>query len=197
MHIGKGRRSPLHVDYLFLGACLGYIQDALTEAILSHPKLPLQRKIAIVKAVGKVIWTQNDLLAKWHTRDGDEYFDDDENDETQEEPEGYLHGKKILGDGSSSSSADEAWLRSSGSGKTSLGRSERDVEESMPMRYPFSGLEVGEQRAEMTRPALKGMLDEARQSPARSPPSGAPKLHSIDGKVMGKDNLHVDLFGKH
>lgn len=189
MHIGRGRRNPLHVDYIFLGACLGYIQDALTEAILSHPKLHLQRKIAIVKAIGKVIWIQNDLLAKWHTRDGGEYLDA-EHDEAQEEPEGYLHGKKVFGDGDSVST------RSSSSGKTSLGRSERDVEESMPMRCPFSGLEMGEQRAEMTRPALKGMLDESRQSPVRAPPSGAPKLHLIDGKVMGKDKLDVDLFGK-
>ncbi|TIA31348.1 carbon-nitrogen hydrolase, partial [Aureobasidium pullulans] len=27
MHIGKGRQNPLHVDYVFLGACLGFIQD--------------------------------------------------------------------------------------------------------------------------------------------------------------------------
>ncbi|KAK4501246.1 hypothetical protein PRZ48_007053 [Zasmidium cellare] len=194
MHIGLGRRNPLHVDYLFLGACLGYIQDALTEAILSHPKLHLQRKIAIVKAIGKVIWIQNDLLAKWHVRDGDEYIDH-EHDQAQEEPEGYLHGKKIFGD-ASSSSGDEASLRSSGSGKTSLGRSDKDVEESTTMRCPFSGLAMGEQRAEMTRPALKGMLDETRQSPARPPPSGARKLHLIDGKVMGKDKLDIDLFGK-
>lgn len=55
MHVGKGRRNPLHVDYVFLGACLGYIQDAMMESILSHPKLHRTRKIAIVKAINKVI----------------------------------------------------------------------------------------------------------------------------------------------
>lgn len=68
MHVGKARRKALFVDYIFLGACLGYIQDAFTEAILSHPKLELQRKIAIVKAIGKVVWIQNDLIAKWHVK---------------------------------------------------------------------------------------------------------------------------------
>lgn len=60
------RRHPLHVDYVFLGACLGYIQDAMFEAILSHPRLNLERKIAIVKAVGKVIWIQVSLPKDRH-----------------------------------------------------------------------------------------------------------------------------------
>ena len=94
MHVGLGRAHPLHVEYIHLGACLSFIQDILTEAILSHPRLHLQRKVAIVKAVGKVIWIQNDLMAKWHVRDGAEFVK--EGQEVVVEEEGYLHGKKVL-----------------------------------------------------------------------------------------------------
>ncbi|KAH6666731.1 Protoglobin-domain-containing protein [Halenospora varia] len=96
MHVGLGRAHPLHVEYIHLGVCLAFIQDILTEAILSHPRLNLQRKIALVKALGKVIWIQNDLFAKWQVRDGEEFQSEDK--EIDIEREGYLHGKKILGD---------------------------------------------------------------------------------------------------
>ena len=96
MHVGLGRAHPLHVEYIHLGVCLSFIQDIMTEAILSHPRLPLPRKIALVKAIGKVIWIQNDLMAKWHVKDGQE-FEDSEEEITIEE-EGYLHGKKVLED---------------------------------------------------------------------------------------------------
>jgi hypothetical protein len=94
MHVGLGRTHPLHIEYIHLGACLSFIQDTMTEAILSHPKLPLPRKIALVKALGKIIWIQNDLMAKWHIREGaDEFAVNDDDIEVEEE--GYLHGKKI------------------------------------------------------------------------------------------------------
>jgi hypothetical protein len=94
MHVGLGRTHPLHVEYIHIGACLSFIQDILTEAILSHPRLQLTRKIALVKALGKIIWIQNDLFAKWHIRDGVEFAVED--DDIVMEGEGYLHGKKIL-----------------------------------------------------------------------------------------------------
>jgi hypothetical protein len=62
----------------------------------------MDRKIALVKALSKVIWIQNDLFAKWYVRDGDEFVDEKLVPEI--EPEGYLHGKKILHDGSESES---------------------------------------------------------------------------------------------
>lgn len=109
MHVGLGRKHPLHIEYVHLGACLGFIQDIMTEAILSHPRLHIQRKTALVKALNKVIWIQNDLMAKWHVRDGEEYDAGDKED-LEIEREGYLHGKKILG-GDSESSADESEAR--------------------------------------------------------------------------------------
>jgi hypothetical protein len=99
MHVGLGRVHPLHVEYVHLGACLSFIQDTMTEAILSHPKLEMRRKIALVKALGKVIWIQNDLMARWHVRDGDEFFDPADEDAAAAavgDGEGFLHGKRVL-----------------------------------------------------------------------------------------------------
>lgn len=83
---------------MHIGATLSFIQDVLTEAILSHPRLKIERKIAIVKALGKVIWIQNDLFAKWYVRDGEEY--QEEMQVPKVEQEGFLHGKKIVGEDS-------------------------------------------------------------------------------------------------
>jgi hypothetical protein len=82
------------------------MQDMLTEAILSHPRLKLDRKIALVKALGKVIWIQNDLFAKWYVRDGEEF--EEEIPVPEVEREGYLNGKRILDDGSEGESDIEA-----------------------------------------------------------------------------------------
>ncbi|OJJ47684.1 hypothetical protein ASPZODRAFT_141259 [Penicilliopsis zonata CBS 506.65] len=106
MHCGKGRLHALNIEYVHIGVCLGFIQDIFTEALLSHPRLPLQRKIALVRAIGKIIWIQNDLFAKWYVRDGEEYADGNEGDE-YEDKEGYVDGKKVIGESSSSHSSDD------------------------------------------------------------------------------------------
>ncbi|KAK1757328.1 Protoglobin-domain-containing protein [Echria macrotheca] len=94
MHTGLGRTHPLHIEYIHIGAGLAVIQDVLNEAILSHPRLPLPRKIALVKALNKVIWIQNDLFTKWYVHDGEEYTDG--MDYGIIEKEGWLHGRKVL-----------------------------------------------------------------------------------------------------
>lgn len=128
MHVGLGRKHPLHIEYVHLGACLGFIQDIMNEAILSHPRLHIQRKIALVKALNKVIWVQNDLMAKWHVKDGAEFEGPDSDIEI--EREGYLHGKKILEDEDMKDNAD--------------GNGSPDGEESRPRAArgtcPFSGV---------------------------------------------------------
>ncbi|GAP89347.2 putative globin-like protein [Rosellinia necatrix] len=109
MHVGRGRKHPLHIEYVHIGACLSFIQDTFTEALLSHPRLRMEKKVALVKALGKVIWIQNDLFAKCkymstspvfyalsYVRDGDEFADEAETPEFEDE--GYLFGKKILED---------------------------------------------------------------------------------------------------
>jgi hypothetical protein len=98
MHVGQGRAHPLHVEYVHIGVTLSFIQDVVTEAILSHPRMKMERKIALVKALSKVIWIQNDLFAKWYVRDGDE-FEGEEVLVPEIEPEGWLHGRKVVGDG--------------------------------------------------------------------------------------------------
>lgn len=98
MHVGQGRAHPLHVEYVHIGVTLSFIQDIMTEAVLSHPRLKMERKIALVKALSKVIWIQNDLFAKWYVRDGEEFAE--ERLVPEVEPEGYLHGKAVLREGS-------------------------------------------------------------------------------------------------
>lgn len=152
MHVGKGRKNPLHVEYVFLGACLGFIQDAMFEAILSHPRLELYRKIALIKALGKVIWIQNDLMERWHNSDALEFLEEEPIDSDESLKEGYLHGKQMLGDDDAS---------------TVLGR---PIEEATHLmdgmnmgRCPFSGMarpdpaHLERQRAVPSRPAVVNM----------------------------------------
>jgi hypothetical protein len=96
MHAGRswGNTSPLNVEYVHIGACLGFVQDCLFEAILSHPRLKIERKIAITRALGKVLWIQNDLFAKWYVRDGEEFRGHGQ--ELEVETEGFLHGRRML-----------------------------------------------------------------------------------------------------
>ncbi|KAK5200244.1 hypothetical protein LTR99_009042 [Exophiala xenobiotica] len=199
MHVGKGRKNPLHVDYIFLGACLGYIQDSMTEAILSHPRLDLTQKIAIVRALGKVIWIQNDLMAKWHVEDGKEFADSDRNDELQAEaqqPEGYVNGKRVLGkvDEDDSSIDGTASSISSEKSTTSLGRTIEQVGLSNEqIKCPFSGIANGGQELDSQRAATwRPRRDDPGVSP--SSPTGAPRLRVIDGKTVGKEKLGLNPF---
>ncbi|EXJ69601.1 uncharacterized protein A1O5_07637 [Cladophialophora psammophila CBS 110553] len=205
MHVGKGRRNPLHVDYIFLGVCLGYIQDSMTEAILSHPRVELTQKIAIVKAIGKVIWIQNDLMAKWHVEDGREFLDEDIEEDMEaeaREPEGYLNGKRILGNGGGNDDDSIAGTVSSTSSEkstTSLGRTMEQVRlanEQQKMTCPFSGMVNGpedmeNQRAATWRPSRRELLQPEATSP---PPTGIPRLRVIDGKTSCKENLGPNPF---
>lgn len=118
MHTGLGRAYPLHIEYIHIGAALAVIQDILNEAILSHPRLPLPRKIAITKALNKVIWIQNDLFTKWYVHDGEEFTDG--MDFGVIEKEGWLHGKRVLHhekDGNESEGSDDT-ASPSGSSQT-------------------------------------------------------------------------------
>lgn len=104
MHTAQERLYTLNIEYIHMGVCLGYIQDLFTEALLSHPTLSIRRKTAIIRAISKIIWIQNDLIARWRIRDGEEFADEMSNYLDDESKEGYVDGKKILGDSSSSSS---------------------------------------------------------------------------------------------
>lgn len=106
MHTAQERLYSLNIEYIHMGACLGYIQDIFTEALMSHPHLSLPRKIALIRAISKIIWIQNDLVARWRMRDGEEYADE-MSEIIVDEKEGYLGDKKILGDSSSGTSSED------------------------------------------------------------------------------------------
>lgn len=106
--------SPLNIEYIHLGVCLGYIQDIWIEAMLSHPHLSLRRKIALVRAVNKILWIQNDLFARYHSSDGEEFADEMSEFNYGEDQEGYLGDKRILGSSSGSSTEDDRSSISSG-----------------------------------------------------------------------------------
>ncbi|KAI9375717.1 Protoglobin-domain-containing protein [Aspergillus egyptiacus] len=97
MHTPHGRYISLNIEYVHMGACLGYIQDVITEALMSHPTLPIARKTAILRAVNKLIWIQNDLISRWRIRDGDE-FADQMSEYQADDKEGYQGDKGSLGD---------------------------------------------------------------------------------------------------
>lgn len=140
MHVGLGRAHPLHVEYIHLGVCLAFIQDIMSEAILSHPRLPMNRKIALVKALGKVIWIQNDLMAKWQVRDGAEFRGDDDDEGTIIiEDEGYLHGKKILDDDDVPDAASASSPTSASSPPAAGGDQKSAKPPASPTRIPRSG----------------------------------------------------------
>ena len=106
MHSGQERLHALNIEYIHLGACLGYIQDIFLEALMSHPQLSMRRKLALVRAINKIIWIQNDLFAKWHLRDGEEFADEMSMCSFGSQ-EGYLGDKRILGSSSGSSTDDD------------------------------------------------------------------------------------------
>ncbi|PYI03190.1 hypothetical protein BO78DRAFT_375488, partial [Aspergillus sclerotiicarbonarius CBS 121057] len=73
MHHGKDRMLSFDVEYIHIGACLGYIQDILIEAVMGYDKISFPLRLALIRALGKVIWIQNDLFARWRLRDGAEF----------------------------------------------------------------------------------------------------------------------------
>ncbi|PYH69550.1 protoglobin family protein [Aspergillus vadensis CBS 113365] len=85
MHYGKERLHSLNVEYIHIGACLGFIQDIVMEAVLTYEKLTLPFRIALVRALGKVIWIQNDLFARWRLHDGEEFEEEIETSHKQQE----------------------------------------------------------------------------------------------------------------
>lgn len=168
MHVGAGRRNPLHVDYMFLGICMGHVQDSFTEAILTTTTVDLRLRISLVRALGKLIWIQNDLLARWHINE--------ENIGAQSNPgssvsspmqhaqtQGHTSTSKLKPyslDGQSvntTTSSDSASY--AGSNKTSLGRNKdslNDFSSGSSSGCPFSGSSMDDQRAGLGWPLSNG-----------------------------------------
>ncbi|KAL2001677.1 hypothetical protein VTN02DRAFT_1430 [Thermoascus thermophilus] len=147
MHVGRGRKHPLHIEYVHIGACLAFIQDVFTEALLSHPRLPMSRKIALIRALGKVIWIQNDLFAKWYVRDGEDIAGGTAAAaEIEIEDEGYLHGKKVI---NSESESGDGW---------------EETAPAVPESCPFQGIVKGMAGLELQQDAAAGEAAEHRET---------------------------------
>ncbi|KAJ5309670.1 uncharacterized protein N7443_002131 [Penicillium atrosanguineum] len=105
MHSGQERLHSLNIEFIHINVCIAYIQDIFIEALMSHPQLSLRRKIALVRAINKIIMIQNDLFARHRIRDGEEYAD--EMSEYSFSTEGWVNGKKVLGSSDGSSADDD------------------------------------------------------------------------------------------
>ncbi|MBW0469500.1 hypothetical protein O181_009215 [Austropuccinia psidii MF-1] len=68
------KKSPVYVDYIHLAMVLGYITDKMTGAILALPTLtwPMEKKTRAVRALHKIAWMHNDLLARHHMEEARE-----------------------------------------------------------------------------------------------------------------------------
>jgi hypothetical protein len=70
MHTGQAGflhripKPPLRVEYIHIAILLGYVEDILVNAVITHPDLDLATKNAVARAANKIIWIQNDLFAR-------------------------------------------------------------------------------------------------------------------------------------
>jgi len=70
MHTGepgftyRTKRPGLRVEYIHCAILLGYVEDILIDAVTNHPDVDLPTKVAVLRAVNKILWIQNDLFAR-------------------------------------------------------------------------------------------------------------------------------------
>ncbi|KAG5652541.1 hypothetical protein H0H81_004651 [Sphagnurus paluster] len=70
MHTGaagfahRAKKPELRVEYIHTGILLGYVQDILINAVLTHPALDIGTKTAVLRAVNK-----NDLFARHYIQE--------------------------------------------------------------------------------------------------------------------------------
>ncbi|CUS14991.1 unnamed protein product [Tuber aestivum] len=77
MHTGaagfahRAKKPGLRVEYIHMGLLLGYVVDLVIAAVLAHPDLDNETRSAVLRALNKVIWIQNDLFARHYVVDLD------------------------------------------------------------------------------------------------------------------------------
>lgn len=70
MHTGKPgfkhreKRPDLRVEYIHMGALLGYVVDIVVGAVMEMNKIDNVMKSRVIRALNKVVWIQNDLFAR-------------------------------------------------------------------------------------------------------------------------------------
>ncbi|KIJ50361.1 hypothetical protein M422DRAFT_159961 [Sphaerobolus stellatus SS14] len=57
-------KPGLRVEYIHCGLLLGYVEDIIVSEVVKHPELDTETKLAVIKAVNKILWIQNDLFAR-------------------------------------------------------------------------------------------------------------------------------------
>lgn len=175
MHVGAGRRNPLHVDYMFLGICMGYVQDAFTESILTTTTVDLRLRISLVRALGKLIWIQNDLLARWHINEdniGSQSNPASSVSSPLQQPQQFYTSTSKLKpyalDTQSVRTTSSDSASYAASNKTSLGRNKDSLDNyssGSSSGCPFSGGSMDDQRAGLGWPLTNG------RSSSERPPS--------------------------
>lgn len=77
MHTGRPgfkhreKRQDLKVDYIHMGALLGFVVDIVIKAVLEMD-VGNEVKGDVLRAFNKVVWIQNDLMARWYIDAGEE-----------------------------------------------------------------------------------------------------------------------------
>ncbi len=70
MHTGKPgfkhreKRPDLRVEYIHMGATLGYVVDVVVRAVMEMSEIGDGMKSRVIRALNKVVWIQNDLFAR-------------------------------------------------------------------------------------------------------------------------------------
>jgi len=76
MHTGRPgfkhrqNRPDLRVDYIHIGALLGYVMDIVIDAVIGMEGVDLEMKGRVIRALNKVVWIQNDLFVDAYLEDG-------------------------------------------------------------------------------------------------------------------------------
>lgn len=79
MHTGlpgfkhRVKKPELKVDYIHMSALLGFVEDIVVGAVLGMDEIDLAMKGKVIRAFNKVLWIQNDLMARHYiSKEGDE-----------------------------------------------------------------------------------------------------------------------------
>lgn len=67
----RAKRPALRVEYVHCAILLGFVEDILVNAVITHPDLDIDTKNAVARAANKLLWIQNDLFARHYIPDRD------------------------------------------------------------------------------------------------------------------------------
>ncbi|KAI5799882.1 Protoglobin-domain-containing protein [Geopyxis carbonaria] len=65
----RAKRPALRVELVHCAVLLGYVEDILVEAVMGMDEVPDETKTAVLRALNKVVWIQNDLFARHYVKE--------------------------------------------------------------------------------------------------------------------------------